>query len=70
MTFYEIAQTLKALHGMLGHDGSLADNAIFNAIDLIWISLHKAGDAESVQKHMDGDGLYPYLKQQGFFANK
>tara|TARA_R110000764_G_scaffold165246_1_gene252196 strand:+ start:197 stop:385 length:189 start_codon:yes stop_codon:yes gene_type:complete len=61
MTSYEIAQTLKVLHGM---NGSLANDVK----DIIWMYLHKDGAAESVQKHMDGDGLYPYLKQQGFFG--
>tara|TARA_R110002153_G_C12955424_1_gene459214 strand:+ start:277 stop:465 length:189 start_codon:yes stop_codon:yes gene_type:complete len=61
MTFYEIAQTLKALHSM---DGGLANDAS----NLIWMGLHKAGDADAVQQHMDDDGLYPYLKEQGFFG--
>ena len=61
MTYYEIAETLKALQAM---DGGLANDAA----NIIWMGLYKAGDAEAVQQHMNGDGLYPYLKDQGFFG--
>ena len=61
MTNYEIAETLKALQAL---DGGLAADAV----NLIWMGLHKSGDADAVQAHMDGNGLYPYLKAQGFFG--